>query len=713
MSFDPARLEEIFGAAVTQPDLASRAAYLGEACGSDAELRARVAALLAAHDAAGDFLKLPEADANHASSALLSEAPGTMIGHYTLLEQIGEGGFAVVFMAQQEQPVRRRVALKIIKLGMDTRQIVARFEAERQALAVMDHPSIAKVFDAGATGPASGCPGRPYFVMELVAGVPITAYCDEHSFTIDERLSLFQQVCHAVQHAHQKGVIHRDIKPNNVLVSTQDGQPLAKVIDFGIAKATQTPLTDKTLFTDFRQLIGTPAYMSPEQAEGSLDIDTRSDVYSLGVLLYELLAGSPPFDPHQLRSKSFSELQRTIREVEPPTPSARISSLDAETQFVTATRRQTEPRRLKQLIRGDLNWIVMRCLEKDRRRRYQTASALAQDIERYCGHLPIEAHQRAWIYAFRKWIRRNQVVFLAGSAIIAALIVGLALAVAGFVEARRQTKIARAQAARSEKTAQFLKDMLEAGGHANVGQLAELDRLFDDALLLDRESRLVRAVLLRNRGAVRAEIGQWDEAVADCVKANELALDGGIWSFDSAIVLLKSGNVDEYRRVCHAYLQRASQESDFTIKDMAAKVSLLLPVGGNDFTLACELADLAATETEPRWHLPCVRLGKALAEYRRGHFESAIDWSKRAMDSESITPRHAAAAHFVQASGYAQLRQTELARQALGKGDELLQRPRDAFTKVFGDTWCDLAIAEHLRCEAAELLARPAISPNP
>jgi serine/threonine protein kinase len=704
MSFDSVRLEEVFGAAVTQPDLASRAVYLDEACGSDAELRARVAALLAAHDAPGNFLKLPDVDANPASSSLLCEAPGTIIGHYTLLEQIGEGGFAVVFMAQQEQPVRRRVALKIIKLGMDTRQIAARFEAERQALAMMEHPSIAKVFDAGATGPSSGCPGRPYFVMELVAGDPITTYCDEHEFTIEQRLALFQQVCHAVQHAHQKGVIHRDIKPSNVLVSNQDGRPLAKVIDFGIAKATQTPLTDKTLFTDFRQLIGTPAYMSPEQAEGSLDIDTRSDVYSLGVLLYELLAGSPPFDPKELRSKSFAEVQRIIREVDPPTPSARLSSLNAETQFVTATRRQTEPGRLKQLIRGDLNWIVMRCLEKDRRRRYQTASALSDDVDRYCSHRPIEAQGRTWMYALGKFVRRNKVTVLAGLAVVAALAIGLAMATIGFIQASRQAEIAHARAIRNAQIARFLKDTLKAAGLEHESQLAELDNLFDDTLLEAATDKAESARLLRLRGTLRARIGRWDEAATDCLKANEYSLDGEEFSFDSAIVLLKTGHVEVYRQVCHVYLAAVDADRDFLNADMAAKVSLLLPVDGPDFALSCELADYAITETDSALHLPCVRLVKALAELRRGRFALAQEWSLLAASSKSVTPRHRAAAKYIHASACARLQQLEQARSAFAAGDRLMKQYSEVFAGEFGDTWCDWAIADHLRVEAAQLI---------
>src|SRR4051812_45153164 len=297
----------------------------------------------------------------------IAEQPGTIIGPYKLLEQIGEGGFGLVFMAEQERPVRRRVALKVIKPGMDTKQVIARFEAERQALALMDHPNIAHVLEAGATES-----GRPYFVMELVRGIPITEFCDQNRLCIDERLKLFTTVCQAVQHAHQKGIIHRDIKPTNVLVTLHDGVPVPRVIDFGVAKATGQRLTDKTLFTGFAQMIGTPLYMSPEQAEMSgLDVDTRSDIYSLGVMLYELLTGTTPFSRERLQQAAYDEIRRIIREEEPLKPSTRISTLGA-TAALVSSQRKSDPQKLSHLVRGELDWLVMRCLEKDRNRRYET-----------------------------------------------------------------------------------------------------------------------------------------------------------------------------------------------------------------------------------------------------------------------------------------------------------------------------------------------------
>jgi len=368
-----------------------RAAYLDKLCGSDNQLRQLVDALLHAHKKIISSQITPPRDpppppldgtaaerqapggTTLARSVTPIEKPGDYIGRYKLLQQIGEGGGGIVYMAEQVEPVRRRVALKILKLGMDTKQVIARFEAERQALALMDHPNIAKVHDAGATET-----GRPYFVMELVRGTKITDYCDQNNLPTEKRLDLFIHVCKAIQHAHQKGVIHRDIKPSNILVTLHDGAPVPKVIDFGIAKATTgQPLTDKTVFTAFEQFIGTPAYMSPEQAEMSgLDIDTRSDIYSLGVLLYELLTGQMPFDPRELAASGFEEMRRIIRTEDPLRPSTRLSNLNAADRTTVAKCRQVEAPKLIQLVRGDLDWIVMKALEKDRMRRYETANGL-------------------------------------------------------------------------------------------------------------------------------------------------------------------------------------------------------------------------------------------------------------------------------------------------------------------------------------------------
>ncbi len=360
--------------------------------------------------------------------ATSTEQVGTTIGRYKLLEQIGEGGFGVVYMAEQQHPVRRKVALKVIKPGIDSRQVIARFEAERQALALMDHENIAKVLDAGATDS-----GRPYFVMELVRGVPITVFCDKNQLSSRERLELFVKVCRAVQHAHTKGVIHRDIKPTNVLVTLHEGAGVPKVIDFGVAKATGQQLTDKTLFTQFAQMVGTPLYMSPEQAEmTSIDVDTRSDIYSLGVLLYELLTGTTPLDQKRLQQAAFDEVRRLIREEEPPRPSTRLSTMSDEARSISASLRRSDPKQLGRLMRGELDWIVMKALDKERARRYETATALARDVERYLHDEPVEACPPSAAYRFRKFARRQKTGLVIATVLTLALLVVLGV-VAGSI----------------------------------------------------------------------------------------------------------------------------------------------------------------------------------------------------------------------------------------------------------------------------------------
>jgi serine/threonine protein kinase/tetratricopeptide (TPR) repeat protein len=474
-----ARLSDIFDSALQKRSDAERAAFLEGACGSDADLRGRVETLLRAHDAADGFLQ------SRVDVEPPQVGPGTVIGRYKLLQQIGEGGFGVVYMAEQIEPVRRKVALKIIKLGMDTRQVVARFESERQALALMDHLHIARVFDAGATDT-----GRPYFVMELVKGIAITEYADKNELSMRDRLELFITVCQAVQHAHQKGIIHRDIKPTNVLVTLHDGRPITKVIDFGIAKATSMRLTEKTVFTEFRQIVGTPQYMSPEQAEMSgLDVDTRCDIYSLGVLLYELLTGTTPIDAEWLRSVGYIEMQRIIRDEDPPPPSLRVSTLHEQLETV-AKHRRVEPRSLSRVVRGDLDWIVMKALEKDRTRRYATAGDLAADVERYLRHEPVEAGPPNTIYRFQKFVRRNRTAVLAGFLVSVALLAGLGMMAAGFVSANREAR-------HSQAIAEFLEDIVVAvNPQESAGQQLDVEQVVRRAReLFGRDHATVAAAL--------------------------------------------------------------------------------------------------------------------------------------------------------------------------------------------------------------------------
>ncbi|HZZ80241.1 MAG TPA: serine/threonine-protein kinase, partial [Gemmataceae bacterium] len=438
--------EAVFLEAIKRTSPASRAAFLNEACVGDDALRHSIEQLLAAHDKSSGPLdrELPgfSPTRHHAGSG----SAGLQIGPYKLLEQIGEGGMGVVYTADQQFPVRRRVALKIIKPGMNTRQVIARFEAERQALALMDHPNIAKVLDGGVTDE-----GRPFFVMEYVKGVPITEFCDQAKLTVEQRLMLFVQVCQAVQHAHQKGIIHRDLKPSNILVCLYDGQPVPKVIDFGLAKAMHQPLTERTLFTAHGLMVGTPLYMSPEQAEfNNLDIDTRTDVYSLGVILYELLTGTTPLDRQRFKEAAWGEMLRLIKEEEPTKPSTKISG--SRSLPTIAAQRNLEPAQLSRMVRGDLDWIVMKSLEKERSRRYETANGLARDIERYLHDEPIEARPPSTGYRFRKFARRNRVALTTATIVSVALVGGI---VASAWQAIRATQAERmAETARADEASQ-------------------------------------------------------------------------------------------------------------------------------------------------------------------------------------------------------------------------------------------------------------------
>lgn len=509
-----ARAKQIFGEAVALTDEA-RETLLDERCGSDATLRQEVEELLRAHDEAGAFLDrptlLPRDLASSAGDA--EEEAGARIGPYRLLQKLGEGGFGAVFMAEQDRPVHRRVALKLIKRGMDSRQVVARFEAERQALALMDHPNIARIFDAGST-PA----GRPYFVMELVRGRPITRFCDGHRLPLRDRLALFADLCDAVQHAHQKGVIHRDLKPGNILVSLNDeggGRPIAKIIDFGIAKAMGVRLTERTLFTEHGAMIGTPEYMSPEQAEfDALDIDTRADVYALGVLLYELLTGTTPIEGMRLRSASPAEVQRLIRDTDPPKPSTRLASATsadpARTRDLAVARRAT-PSELRGQLRGELDWIVMKALEKDRRRRYQSAAELAADVRRFLDHRPVLAGPQSTAYQIRKFMRRNRLATIVTACVAAGLLAGGTGIALGLVEARRanvQERILRAQAQSSEQAA------VAAAARARVVAdfLKSVFSAVSPAAAQGRDTTLLREIL--DAGAARAATDLADQPEA-------------------------------------------------------------------------------------------------------------------------------------------------------------------------------------------------------
>jgi tetratricopeptide (TPR) repeat protein len=488
------------------------------------------AALATLADGRGAFPAPPAASgapADSTTQTLRNEvkdiSAGALIGgRYRLLEELGSGGMGVVYLAEQVEPVKRRVALKIIKLGMDTRQVVARFETERQALAVMDHPNIAKVFDAGATET-----GRLYFVMELARGIPITDYCDRHKLSTRERLELFVAVCQAVQHAHQKGVIHRDLKPSNILVVIQDDRPVPKIIDFGIAKATDHRLTQRTLFTEQGQLIGTPEYMSPEQAEMSgLDVDTRTDVYSLGVILYELLAGALPFDAQKLRSAGFGEIQRIIRETEPPKASTRLSTLK-DTQAEIAAKRRTDPGSLVKILRGDLDWLTMKAMAKDRTRRYSTASELAADIERNLRHEPVSAGPPSAVYRIGKYVRRHKLGVAAAGVVVLAVLAGTAGTTVGLLRAVRAEKKAVEEAAAADRVSDFLVELFQVSdpSEAKGNTVTAREILDKGAAKIDRELEgqpQIRARLTGTMGTVYRSLGLYGQAGTMLEKALEL-----------------------------------------------------------------------------------------------------------------------------------------------------------------------------------------------
>jgi tetratricopeptide (TPR) repeat protein/serine/threonine protein kinase len=612
---DPQRVRSIFLDAVEHHPPDQWSAFLDRACGDDPDLRQRIEVLLRAHEQANSILDVAAVPPVVTIDQPAAETAGTVIGPYKLLEQIGEGGMGTVWMAQQTEPVKRLVAVKLVKAGMDSKQVIARFEAERQALALMDHPNIARVLDGGATSAS-----RPFFVMDLVKGVTITKYCDEHHLTPRQRLELFIPICQAVQHAHQKGIIHRDLKPSNVLVALYDGKPVPKVIDFGVAKAAGQPLTEKTLVTGFGNIVGTLEYMSPEQAEvNQLDIDTRSDIYSLGVLLYELLAGSPPFTRKDLEKAGMLEMLRVIREQEPSKPSTKLST--AEGLPTLAANRGTEPAKLTKLVRGELDWIVMKALEKDRNRRYETANGFAMDVQRYLADEPVQACPPSAGYRLRKFARRNKTAL----AIVGLILFFIALLGGG------GGWVIRDRAAREEA---FTKERLDRQRRLTD----QVTLILDDVNRLEREKKWPEALAAAERAEAALAGGETDDAIRRRVleALHDLAFVARLDRIRQDRAISIEGKFNN-RRTAQDYA-RAFREYGVDVEQLPAETAIAAlrawPALAAPFAAALDAwvnVRRLLGEDEPNW--------KLLVAIARGLDPDPLRDRLRAMWGQPVTPK--------------------------------------------------------------------------
>jgi serine/threonine protein kinase len=698
---DTERLKELFARALTMRDPADRNAFLAEACQGDPELRQQLDSLLHAAEQAGGFL---EATMKFRRDDARMEGAGTVIGRYKLLEEIGQGGFGVVYMAEQVEPVRRMVAFKIIKAGMDTREVIARFEAERQALALMDHPNIARVLDAGSTDT-----GRPYFVMELVRGIPITEYCDAENLSSRERLRLFVKVCHAVQHAHQKGVIHRDIKPGNVLVTMHDDEAVPKVIDFGVAKAIGQKLTEKTLFTGFNNMIGTPAYMSPEQAQLSgIDVDTRSDIYSLGVLLYELLTGAPPFEVETFRRAALDEVRRMIQEVDPPKPSTRLQSLGEGLREV-ARRRDVQPAALTRLVRGDLDWIVMKAMEKDRRRRYDTPDALAEDVSRHLDNEPGSAAAPDTVYRVRKFVRRHRVGITMAASLVLLLAAGVAVSTWQAVRAiraeRAQTTL-RVQAEAREKISRAA--LLARTGDPETAEqtLKSIPPLL--AQLDHRDAAAIYAAV----GAWRAGRGEWNEAMTNYRRVIDAQPDEFEGYHFLAPLLVRVNEPAAYEELRRNMVVRFGATRDPLVADRLVKDCLILPWSGPEVARLSGLADMAVKEGSSHKAWRRFQFAKGLVEFRQGHYREAGEWMHEVAESGewSRDINRDVQGYMVLAMANYKINEPSFARSTLVTGLAVARDGLPADSAPFKDlpTWNDWIISHVLMDEARLLIEGPA-----
>jgi serine/threonine protein kinase len=680
--------DEIFHAAAEVTDPAERAAFLDRICGADKELKADIRELLAQdcrHDSFFDY----SAPRPHATEEQpFTEHAGDTIGDYKLLQQIGEGGMGIVWMAEQLQPIRRRVALKVIKPGMDSKQVLARFEAERQALAMMDHQNIAKVLDAGATHS-----GRPFFVMELVHGVPITNFCEANRSSVRERLELFIPVCQAIQHAHQKGVIHRDIKPSNILVTVYDDRPVPKVIDFGIAKAVDQHLTERTLFTQYGTIVGTLEYMSPEQAEmNALGVDTRSDVYSLGALLYQLLTGLPPLDRSEVRAQAWQDLIRRIKEEEPVRPSRRVSTSDSLAQFAQVCR--TSSSALPRMLSRELDWIVMRCLEKNRTRRYETASGLARDVERYLADEPVEACPPTFLYRLQKIVRRHRLVIVTAAAFGVLLLVGLvvSLSLASWawharseaLSAKQTAEAALANETRALEEAQLARQEAEL----QVKRLKEATRLVNEArasesyeMWASAHEKYSRAIALEpnyheayaKRSELYARFGLWERMAADYKKRFQLVDNSyAVTHLENALLQAYVHDAAGYRMACLKFREQLKSSENPAFHQLLARAVAVtsLPIMEDSELLA--LADPALERSRHPYNLYV----SGLAHLRTGDLEEAVRRLQEAMTGAEKSPEP------VHRSGYAPLALALHKSSRPAEAQQALARAHQAFDET-------------------------------